>query len=60
MLLTFNALYSYYSRVEEQRLEDNFNLVEQGIKEHGEEYLENMKESDLRLTLISPDGKSSV
>ncbi|MEY8380827.1 ATP-binding protein [Ileibacterium valens] len=57
MLLTFNALYSYYSRVEEQRLEDNFNLVEQGIKEHGEEYLENMKESDLRLTLISPDGK---
>lgn len=39
MLLTFNALYSYYSRVEEQRLEDNFNLVEQGIKEHGEEYL---------------------
>lgn len=55
-VLTFTALYNYFSGIEESRLEDNLKLVEQGMEDQGQEYLEGTRDSEFRLTLIEPDG----
>lgn len=56
LVLTFTALYTYFSGIEESRLEDNYRLVEQGIEAQGEDYLKQARGSEFRLTLIEPDG----
>lgn len=56
LLLTFTALYNYFSNLEQERLRSSLMLVEQGLETGKDSFLEQIQDFDYRLTIIETDG----
>lgn len=56
MLLTFSALYGYFTSVVHDQLQSTVLMTAQGYEENGMEYLSQTPQNDYRITLMEPDG----
>lgn len=56
LVIFFGVLYNHFSAIEEGQLRTNAGLVEYGLEKEGLTYLENLKDTDMRITWIADDG----
>ena len=57
LILIMWALYDYFSSVQKNQLRIETELAAQGVDLSGEEYLDQLKTDNYRITWVSPDGK---
>lgn len=56
LVIFFGVLYNHFSAIEEGQLRTNAGLVEYGLEKEGLTYLENLNDTDMRITWIADDG----
>ncbi len=57
LIITNSFLYDYFNKSQVSRLKDELSLVQAGVENMGEEYLNELDSSIFRFTLISPNGE---
>lgn len=56
LIITMFILYQYFVDIQNKHLTDELNLAAKAVETQGTDYLQDFKDTDFRLTWISPDG----